>query len=175
MSTTRAPNHFVLLGLPESCDVDLQALDAQYRRLQAQWHPDRHAAAAPAERLAALQQASLLNEAYTILKTPLRRAGYLLELNGVDLHHARTVLEPEFLFAQLRLREELEQLQAARDDAGLRDLMQRTRAQHAALWREFSNSADAGRFAAARGAFHKMQFLAKLEEEVAAAEDRLLD
>lgn len=176
MTTGQAQNFFSLLGLPESCHVDEAVLERNYLQLQGQWHPDRFAAAAPAERLAALQQASLLNDAYATLKAPLRRAEYLLQLNGVDLHkHNQTLQDGAFLMAQMEQREELEDMLASRDQSGLAELLARTRGQQDAIWRDFAGSVEAGRFAAAKTAFHKLQFLTKLGYEIVAAEDKLLD
>lgn len=175
--TGQVQNFFTLLGLPESCSVDEALLDRNYRALQAQWHPDRFAAAPQAERLQAVQQASLINDAYNTLKSPLRRAEYLLQLNGVDPHKGdnQTLQDGAFLMAQLEQREELEEMLERRDEAGLMRLERRTREQQAALWREFSENCEAGRFGAALVAFQKLQFLTKLGYEIVAAEDKLLD
>lgn len=177
MTTGQVQNFFTLLGLPESCSVDEALLDRNYRALQAQWHPDRFAAAPPPERLAAVQQASLINDAYNTLKTPLRRAEYLLQLNGVDPHRGdnQTLQDGAFLMAQLQQREELEDMLERRDEAGLTRLQKRTREEQGALWRQFGESCESGRFAVALTAFQKLQFLTKLGYEIVAAEDRLLD
>lgn len=167
-------NYFELLGVPEAFAVDLVLLDRNYLDLQAKWHPDRFADAGPAERLAALQHASLVNDAYTTLKTPLNRAEYLLQINGVDVHR-QVQLDGAFLLEQLELREQLEQLHGRKDEAALERLRRRARAEQEDLWRDFAAGVDAGRFAVARTFFHKLQFLVKLTEEIAAAEDRLLD
>ena len=176
MTNGQIQNFFTLLGLPESCNVDEALLERNYRQFLGQWHPDRFATAAPAARLAALQHASLLNDAYATLKTPLRRAEYLLQLNGVDiLKNNQAILDGSFLMAQMEQREELEELLAGRNQSGLAELLARTREQQDSIWRAFSASAEAGRFAAALTPFHKLQFLTKLGYEIVAAEDELLD
>jgi molecular chaperone HscB len=177
MTTGQVQNFFALLDLPESCNVDEALLERNYRTLQTQWHPDRFAAAAPPERLAAVQQASLLNDAYSTLKTPLRRAEYLLQMNGVDPHKGdnQTLQDGRFLMEQLEQREELEDMLASRNERGLKELRKRTREQQDDIWRQFSDDCQAGRFGAALRAFHKLQFLNKLGYEIVAAEDKLLD
>jgi molecular chaperone HscB len=177
MTTRQVQNFFLLLGLPESSAVDETLLDRNYRNLQGQWHPDRFATAAPAERLFALQQASVLNDAYTTLKTPLRRAEYLLQLNGVDPHQGdnKTLQDGKFLMAQLEQREELEDMLENRDERGLAQLQKRTREEQDVIWRQFAESVEDGRFAVALTAFQKLQFLTKLGYEIVAAEDKLLD
>ncbi len=77
-------NHFELFGLPARFAVDTAALEARYLELQREVHPDRFAAASQAEQRVSTQLATRVNEAYQTLKSPLKRAGYLLQLRGVD-------------------------------------------------------------------------------------------
>ena len=77
-------NHFELFGLPARFRLDGPVLDAAYRRLQSDVHPDRHAHADDAVRRIAAQSSARVNEAYRALKDPVRRAQYLLQLHGVD-------------------------------------------------------------------------------------------
>src|SRR5690606_15056315 len=73
-------SHFDLFAQPEMFTIDRAALDARYRELQAQYHPDRYASGSDAEKRLALQVATHINEAYQTLKSPLSRARYLLQL-----------------------------------------------------------------------------------------------
>src|SRR5437879_12078870 len=77
-------NHFELFGLPARYAVDAAALDARYRELQREVHPDRFAAASRAEQRVSMQLATRVNEGYQTLKPPLRRAVHVLHLRGVD-------------------------------------------------------------------------------------------
>ena len=83
-------------------------------------HPDRFAHAGDAERRASMQWTTRVNEAYRTLKSPVQRAKYLLELEGVDVaFETNTAMPPEFLMRQMELREALEQAGDARDAAAL--------------------------------------------------------
>ena len=73
---------FALLGVPQGFD-EPQGLDEKFRALARQWHPDRFARATSPERRKALEQTTLLNDAYKTLKDPVRRAEHLLQLRGV--------------------------------------------------------------------------------------------
>ena len=64
--------------------MDTAALDAAYRQIQSQVHPDRFAQASDTEKRLALQWATHANEAYQTLKHPISRGRYLLQLAGVD-------------------------------------------------------------------------------------------
>ena len=120
-------NHFELFGLAERFVVDAAALEARYRELQREVHPDRFAAAPEIERRASMQRATRVNEAYQTLKSPLRRAVYILQLRGVDPEfETRTSMPPQFLIEQMGWRERIEAGSEKPDallrlQAGLRD------------------------------------------------------
>ncbi len=97
---------FSLFQLPRAFRIDLVELDARYRDLQAQVHPDRFAHAGEAERRLSMQWATRANEGYQTLKKPLERARYLLHLAGHDLQaESNTAMAPEFLMEQMEWRE----------------------------------------------------------------------
>jgi molecular chaperone HscB len=145
--------------------VDAAALESAYRDIQSRIHPDRHAHAGDAQRRAAMQWTTRVNEAYRTLKSPLQRAKYLLELNGVDLaFETNTQMPAEFLMRQLELREAL----AGAKETGALDRLRDEVAQEArALEQGLGTLIDARRdFAAAAGELRKLMFLHKLGEEI---------
>ena len=134
------PDPFSLLGLPRSFDVDPRALEASYRALQAQLHPDKHhhrsspssssssdddrnraslAAAAAAEASAAV------NAAVALLRCPLARARFLLDgtrpdrddedagTQGGEMGSREAFDDPELLTEVMEAREEVEEAAAA--------------------------------------------------------------
>ena len=100
-------NHFELFDLPVSFDIDTNTLAERYRELQRTVHPDKFASAPNRERRLAMQKATQINEAFQILKKPLTRAAYLLQLHGIDTNQQNTTMDSEFLMTQMELREEL--------------------------------------------------------------------
>lgn len=169
-------NYFELLGLPVEPEPDPALLERNYRTLQAALHPDRYVSAPAAERLAALQKAGILNEAYAVLKSPLQRAAHLLALHGVDpTAHSQQDLAPAFLLEQMEWREELAALAAAGDLEGLARLQEQVGALAKDAWAGFVARLQEGGLSEVRPLFHELQFLHKLLDEAAAAEDRLLD
>ena len=76
-------NFFELFNLPMQFDLDIVALEAAYRNVQRLVHPDRFVTASDAEKRAAVQYASLANDAYQTLRNPLKRAMHLCTLNGI--------------------------------------------------------------------------------------------
>ncbi|WP_158972885.1 co-chaperone HscB [Paraglaciecola sp. L3A3] len=105
-------NYFELFNLPASFDVDLAAVSQTYQTLQRLTHPDKFAGGSSQEKLLAVQKNAQVNDAYTMLKSPLRRAEYLLELRGIDLQHEQqTIKDTQFLMQQMEWREELAEIE----------------------------------------------------------------
>lgn len=121
-------NYFELFGLPVRFTLDRTALDKAYRDLQAQVHPDRFADAGAAEQRVSMQWATRANEAYNVLRNPLSRARYFLELHGVDLAtESNTAMPTDFLVEQMEWREAVEEARQGGDHHELETLHQRLR------------------------------------------------
>ena len=100
---------FKLFGVPPQFGLDGTALDARWRELQSEVHPDRFAAQGSAAQRVAMQWAVRVNEAYRRLKDPLARAAYLCELRGVAIDAERNTAMPSaFLMQQMQWREALD-------------------------------------------------------------------
>lgn len=111
-------DYFELFGLPSQFALDDDALDATWRRLAAQVHPDRFATVGAAERRVAMQWASTINDAYRTLKSPIQRARYLCEQAGCDLQtENNTSMDGQFLMRQMEWREQLDEVRDAGDVA----------------------------------------------------------
>jgi molecular chaperone HscB len=102
-------NDFELFGLPQRFAQDRAAIDARWKELQREAHPDKFAAQGAAAQRAALQWSVRINEAYRRLKDPLQRASYLCELRGapVDAEN-NTAMPADFLIEQMEWREALD-------------------------------------------------------------------
>ena len=102
-------NDFELFGLPEQFAQDLARIDARWKELQREAHPDRFAAQGAAAQRIAMQWSVRINEAYKRLKDPLKRAAYLCELRGAPIEaENNTAMPPQFLVEQMEWRESLE-------------------------------------------------------------------
>jgi hypothetical protein len=58
--------YFELFSIVESFDIDPEALGESYKKLQAQYHPDRVSGLDDTARLQALQTSSIINQAFGI-------------------------------------------------------------------------------------------------------------
>ena len=162
------PDHFALFGLEPRFALDPDALDAAYKRVQDKVHPDRFAAATPAERRIAMQWAARANEALQTLRSPVRRAAYLCELNGVALGtESNTALPPAFLMQQLEWRESLADAAAAADPRALEALARDTDAARAALLDQLAGAIDSDRdFLRASALVRQLMFVDKMRDEI---------
>src|SRR5579864_8971539 len=78
-------DYFSFFGLPLKLNLDVVALEKDFYVLSRKLHPDLNAQAGSQEQEWALEQSSLLNDAYRTLKDPIKRTQYLLHLEGVAL------------------------------------------------------------------------------------------
>lgn len=107
-----AATDFELFELPAQFELNRNQLDAQWKALQQQVHPDQFASQGPADKRLAMQWSVRVNEAYQRLKNPLRRAAYLCELHGAPLQaEDNTSMPAAFLMQQMQWREDLDEAQ----------------------------------------------------------------
>jgi molecular chaperone HscB len=113
---------FQLFGLPRRFALERDAVDAHWRALQAEVHPDRFASEGAAAQRVAMQWAVRVNEAYRRLKDPIARATLLCELAGVPIDAQRnTAMPPQFLVQQMAWREALDEAEGAAQIQALAD------------------------------------------------------
>ena len=160
-------NHFDLFHLPARFEVDMDALDAAYREVQGQVHPDRFVNASDTEKRVAMQWATRANEAYQTLRNPQKRAQYLCELNGVDLQtESNTAMPMAFLMQQMEWREALDDARAAKDVDALDGLDAQVRRERKQMLEQVGRQLDAGDFQAAAQGVRALMFLDKFGDEV---------
>ena len=122
-----ARDHFEVLGLARAYHVDAAALETRYLALQKETHPDRFVKALPRERMEAVVRNTELNDAYKVLKHDVKRAEYLLKLEGVDIGEEKPqsttgatkqlVVDPKLLIEIMELREALADARVEKDEA----------------------------------------------------------
>lgn len=105
-------DHFERLGLPRRFSLDPTALEAAYLDRSRAVHPDFHHAGSGGERAASEALTAAVNEAYTTLKDPFRRAEHLLALLGGPTATDVKDIPPAFLMEMMDLREEIERADA---------------------------------------------------------------
>lgn len=118
---------FATLGTPRRFELDLVALEKTHRELSRALHPDRFAHAGASERRAALEQAASVNEAWRILRDPIRRAEALFRVEGIAVGETNEPkASPSVLMEVMEQREALAEARAAKDLTRVRALGSRT-------------------------------------------------
>jgi molecular chaperone HscB len=165
-------NDFQLFGLAERFAQDRAGLDARWKELQREVHPDRFAAQGAAAQRVAMQWSVRINEAYQRLKSPLRRAGYLCELHGAAINAENNTAMPSgFLMQQMQWREELDEATRIAELEKLADDTQAAaREQLAAIEKLLDVDRD---FAAAAQQVRSLMFIERFAAEVDARIDLL--
>ncbi len=119
---------FELFGVARRFAQDRAVLDARWKDLQREAHPDRFAVQGAAAQRVAMQWSVRINEAYQRLKDPLRRAAYLCELHGAPIRaEDNTAMPAAFLMQQMQWREALEEAASAAELDALDDETQAAR------------------------------------------------
>lgn len=109
MPMNLASTDFELFDIEPRFALDRAALDARWRALQSEVHPDKFAIEGASAQRVAMQWAVRVNEAYGRLKDPVKRAAYLCELNGAPIEaESNTAMPAAFLMQQIGWREALD-------------------------------------------------------------------
>jgi molecular chaperone HscB len=165
---------FAILGIARGFDVDLREVERAHRELARLCHPDRHVRASVSEKRQALSKAVEVNEAWRIVRDPIRRAEALLSVSGVEVGEDR---EPpaaaEFLMEMLEQREALSDARAARDLAGVHRLARAVEGRLRDTEGAFSRGFAAGEREPLLRLLGELRFFRRFLDEVSAIEDEL--
>lgn len=166
-------DHFARLGQGVRFDLDEAALDKAYFALQRQLHPDRFATRSPRERALSQQQATSLNQAYEVLKNPLKRADYLVHLKGTDVlpEGCNLVNDQDLLMEAMELREALLDATTPEDVDGL---ARRAADDIAACIADLSDAFRHERLEEACRLTTRLKYLSKLADETRARKAKLM-
>ncbi len=161
-------NYFKLFDMHQSMQLNSELLDERYKSLQRESHPDKFASGSEGQKRWAIQATSYINEARSTLLDPLRRAIYLLNLEGIDLNvETDTQMSPEFLMDQIQLREELQSIRSQADPfAALSRLSTRIKAEIEAIKADFEASFLQEQYTECRLKAREWQFIDKIKKEL---------
>jgi len=170
--TSIQSDDFELFGLPRRFAQDRAEIDARWKQLQRQAHPDRFADQGAAAQRVAMQWSVRINEAYQRLKDPLRRAAYLCELAGVPVRAERhTAMPAEFLMQQMQWREALED---AQEPAALQALAAEVEQSRRAHLQRLEQLLDAQRdYAAAVEQVRALMFIERFARDIDARHEQM--
>ncbi len=165
-------NDFELFDVPARFAQDRAQLDARWKALQREAHPDRFAAEGATAQRVAMQWSVRINEAYQRLRDPLKRAAYLCELRGAPVEaENNTAMPAAFLMQQMAWRESLDETESMQ---GLEALADEVAAEQRRVQQELARLLDEVQEPAqAVGQVRALMFIERFTQEVNAKLDRL--
>lgn len=176
-------NPFDVLGIEARYEIDLRAVEKRHRELSVALHPDKFANDGASARREAIERASQVNEAWRIVRDPIRRAEALFEVAGIIVGETN---EPKsnqaFLMDMMEMREALSDARDSNDIEKVRvlaeDAQTRENAAKQALSTAFSNGSaetDKSVLTQALPKLGELRFYRRMLEDVAAIEDSLAE
>jgi molecular chaperone HscB len=112
-------DHFALFDLPRKLWIEMSGLEQKFLQLSWKLHPDNFVNASAEEQERSLKHSSEVNDAYRVLRDPVARVEYLLEIEGArkEGEHKQQA-PPELLEEVFELNESLDELREARESGG---------------------------------------------------------
>jgi len=114
-ATPQQRSYFDLFEVPRKLWIEMSALEKKFLELSWKLHPDKFVNASAEEQELSLKNSSELNDAYRVLRDPVARVEYLLELEGMrkEGEHKQQA-PPELLEEVFALNESLDELREAK-------------------------------------------------------------
>jgi len=169
-------DYYQLLGISRSLNVSLDELQKRYYELSRQLHPDRFMQKPEAEQQRALDMSSALNDAYRTLKDPVKRAQYLLSVEGFDVGEQRSKdVPPELLEEVFELNMTLEEMRSGDDSArpqleaaeqNFTNMLADVDQQLESLFEKYDQSGSRDVRAEIRGVLNRRKYILNLVDEV---------
>src|SRR5579859_4713057 len=112
-------DYFAVFGLPRRVWLEMSVLEHKFLQLSWKLHPDNFVNAPESERELSLKRSSELNDAYRVLRDPVGRVEYLLEIEGERKEgEKKQQAPPELLEEVFELNESLDELRETKDAGG---------------------------------------------------------
>jgi molecular chaperone HscB len=112
-------DYFELFEMPRKLWIEMGGLDKKFLELSWKLHPDKFVNASAEEQALSLKRSSEMNDAYRVLRDPVARVEYLLQIEGMrkEGEHKQQA-PPELLEEVFELNESLDELREAKSAGG---------------------------------------------------------
>lgn len=110
---SKETDYFTCFGFPRRLIIDQGKLEAKFYELSRAFHPDFYQNKSQTEQAISLGNAATLNTAYRILRDPIQRAEYLLDLEAGAVKEIRNSPPADLFEEILELQDTLEEFRAA--------------------------------------------------------------
>ncbi|KAL7541625.1 hypothetical protein ACHAXR_012187 [Thalassiosira sp. AJA248-18] len=158
------PNHFDVLGVDCTFTQSSNELKSKYRRLMAEFHPDRHASSSEEEKALKASMATDVTRAYSVIEDDLSRALYLLELHGAPIGESdSSIVDNSLLLEIMEAREEVDD---SSSDDELRPLLKSCQEHQSELCQELAKAFREERIDDAKYLTAKLQYWNRIEETI---------
>src|SRR6202047_188971 len=164
--------YYELLGMRRRLNLSLDELQKRYYELSRQLHPDRFMQKPEAEQQRALDMSSALNDAYRTLKDPVKRAQYLLGVEGFDIGEQRSKdVPPELLEEVFELNMTLEEMRSGDESArpqleqaqkNFTNMLDGVNGQLQALFEKYDRAPDHAVLGEIRGMLNRRKYIQNL-------------
>jgi len=112
-------DYFAVFEMPRKLWIEMPGLEQKFLQLSWKLHPDNFVNATPEEQELSLKRSSELNDAYRVLRDPVARVEYLLEIEGMRKEgEQKQQAPPELLEEVFELNESLDELREAKSAGG---------------------------------------------------------
>jgi molecular chaperone HscB len=112
-------DYFAIFSLPRKLWIEMPGLEQKFLQLSWKLHPDNFVNASAEEQADSLKRSSALNDAYRVLRDPVARVEYLLEIEGARKEgEQKQQAPPELLEEVFELNESLDELREAKASGG---------------------------------------------------------
>src|ERR1700760_360418 len=112
----KSADHFSLFGLPRKLWIEMPSLEQKFLQLSWKLHPDNFVNASAEEQADLLKRSSALNDAYRVLRDPVARVEYLLEIEGARKEGEQKQQAPPELLEEVFALDELREAKASGGD-----------------------------------------------------------
>ena len=112
-------DHFNVMGMSHCFEIDSEELENLYQRLTLEMHPDFFGAAPEEQKRLSEKSSVMLNAAYSTLREPASRAGYLLSLFAKGKNLQTDKLPEGFLQDMFIFQESLDEILESSDQSAL--------------------------------------------------------
>mmetsp|Transcript_12973 Transcript_12973/g.31791 ORF Transcript_12973/g.31791 Transcript_12973/m.31791 type:complete len:207 (-) Transcript_12973:107-727(-) len=160
-SSAKDDDLFELMDIPRKFDLDLKTLEANYKKLQQQNHPDNFGTKSEELQLEAAEVSSSINGAYTTLRDPLKRARYMI--HGDSVEPEDTIMDPELLMEVMEIQEQLEVLD---DQKELRILFKTVEERYNGIVEGISKAFYSGSIAEAESLVSNLSYYSNLKSKI---------
>jgi molecular chaperone HscB len=164
-------DYFSFFGIPRKLSVDEPDLQTRFYSSSRQVHPDRYARDTADNQQYALDATALLNDAYRVLRDPIKRAEYLLAQEGFDIGEQRSKdVPPELLEEVFELNMLLEeapdrnQLEQARTK--FQSMQDEADQELSSLFERYDASQDRAALQSIRGVLNRRRYIQNLVRDV---------